>query len=374
MFLLLSLLVLGLLSCAQNPEQTEPANQNSADVALNRTEYEPTADGTLDIGIRVFDVQPSENADLGIGDWIVSDILDIERQYLPSVLRNTLVESNRWGAVRVLPRDDPSVDLSISGSIVRSDGIALELDIRAIDSSGLIWIDKSYVHSISQEAFATQSQRRGADLYSTRYRDPFQSLYNQIVNDLSEVLGMLDGNQLEGIRRLSHLRYASDLSPESFDELLRPAPDGTLALERLPADNDPMLARVGKMKTRHHIFIDTLDQYYITLHREMQPVYDIWRRYSREQISELRAEAIRAKKQEKVNGGFSAISNSYHRYKSNRIFEQEWAELASGFTGELAPKILELNRQVYGLTGSVDQQYQQWRKILREFYRRERGL
>lgn len=65
------------------------------------------------------------------------------------------------------------------------------------------------------------------------------------------------------------------------------------------------------------------------------------------------------------------MSNRYHRYQANKMFEQEWAELASGFTGEVAPAILALNERVYGLTGSVDEQYEQWREILRQLYLKE---
>jgi len=103
----------------------------------------------------------------------------------------------------------------------------------------------------------------------------------------------------------------------------------------------------------------------------MQPVYDLWRYYSREQIQEI---ATESKELAKVSGrGFAAISNNYYRYTASKMFEQEWVELASSFTSELEPSVIELNNKVYGLSGSVEDQYVQWREVLRAFYRFETG-
>jgi len=55
------------------------------------------------------------------------------------MLRQVLVETDQWGAVRVLPATDHAAELLISGEIVRSDGEALELRVRAVDAGGLEW-------------------------------------------------------------------------------------------------------------------------------------------------------------------------------------------------------------------------------------------
>ncbi|MCP5348605.1 MAG: hypothetical protein R3F41_06710 [Gammaproteobacteria bacterium] len=67
----------------------------------------------------------------------------------------------------------------------------------------------------------------------------------------------------------------------------------------------------------------------------------------------------------------TALTQSYNRYKWARIYEQEFADLALGFNNEIAPAILELNRRVRGLTGSVEEQYSQWREILRQLFELE---
>ncbi|MEX2131079.1 MAG: hypothetical protein WD772_06290, partial [Pseudohongiellaceae bacterium] len=134
------------------------------------------------------------------------------------------------------------------------------------------------------------------------------------------------------------------------------------------SQEDPMLGRVGDMKLRHFLFIDTVDEYYRSLFEEMQPPYDLWRRYSREQILESR------ELESTASGGsrnFRALSQSYDRFRWAKIFEQEFADLALGFNNEVAPAILELNRQVHGLSGSLEDQYLQWRDILRQLFELE---
>ena len=65
---------------------------------------------------------------------------------------------------------------------------------------------------------------------------------------------------------------------------------------------------------------------------------------------------------------FEAISQNYNRYKWSKIFEQEFVALASGFVSETAPAVLELSRNVNGLTGPVEEQYAQWRVLLRGLF------
>ena len=47
---------------------------------------------------------------------------------------------------------------------------------------------------------------------------------------------------------------------------------------------------------------------------------------------------------------------------------RELPELAAGFNQELAPAILELNEQIHGLSGTMAEQYVQWRRILRQLF------
>lgn len=364
-------LCLGLISCAQTPD-VEPVPEIDwvGYQVLDRANYAPTFDRQLDVAIRTFDVTQTGDSGLGIGGWIFDEILEIESQYLPTVLRDTLLESNHWGVVRVLPKEDLSMDLQVTANILHSDGLSLEVDVFAIDNTGRTWLNQRYSERYRQlDEYATTVAPAVDHL--AKYEDPFQNLYNKIANDLFAFREKLEDEDLLNIQRVSEVLHAKDLSPEAFGDLLETDDQGFLIVSRLLAENDPMQERVGRMQLRHNIFIDTLDEYYNELNQDMQPVYDLWRYYSREQILEIEQEDKVLKTQS--SKGFAAISNNYYRYTANKMFEQEWVELASGFTSELEPSVIELNNKVYGLSGSVEDQYIQWRQILREFYRLETG-
>jgi hypothetical protein len=205
--------------------------------------------------------------------------------------------------------------------------------------------------------------------------DPFADLYRQIANELLQQASLLSARQRWEIREVSLLSYANDLSPQSFGHMLATDSDGRVTVASLPADNDPMLARVMDMRQRHHLFIDTVDEYYEALHEEMRSPYLIWRRYSFDQdLAEQRA-LERGADQSKYSSsnGYLTLTQRYDRYRWAKIYEQEYQELAAGFNREAAPAILELNRQVHGLNGTMEEQYGQWRRILRELFLLETG-
>ena len=94
-----------------------------------------------------------------------------------------------------------------------------------------------------------------------------------------------------------------------------------------------------------------------------------------EQIQEEARAAQRDSDQSRYSSttGYLTLTQRYDRYRWSKIYEQEYQELAAGFNRETAPAILELNRQVHGLSGSLEEQYTQWRRILRELFELETG-
>ena len=371
---------LWLMSCGSQPtvetrEELEETLgiQRVNDVELKRSRLFRSDAEVLDIGISIFDVQQQNVGPAAVGDWIFDEILEIESQYLPSVLRDALAKSGYWGVVRVLPKNDPSIDIQIEGIIHESNGTYLDISFIARDSTGREWLNQRYAQFNDGSTPARQvggAQMGGALGYGT-YEDPFQSIYNQFANDLAQIFEMKSEAEIQNVQRITELTYANEMAPDTFAGTLSVDEEGYKRISRLLSDSDPVFARLSRMRLRHHVFIDTIDEYYAALQQDTQAVYDLWRVYSREQILEV--ETYERREDDAGERGYIAIANNWYRYKANRIFEQEWNELAEGFTSEVAPSILELNTQVYGLTGSVEDQYIQWRELLRQFYLQERG-
>ncbi|MEK7258581.1 MAG: hypothetical protein AAB211_02145 [Pseudomonadota bacterium] len=358
-----------LTACAQNQPAQVAGPPPVGNVTLNVAAQTPSEERLLNIGVQVFDTRATDEQITQAGAAIFAEIRRVETHYLPVVLRNTLVASNQWGAVRVLPEADPSVDLLIQGTILRSDGANLILQVRATDSSGKEWLNKTYVDTagvVDYPDFVPSLRDRS----TTNLEDPFQDLHAQIANDLLAVRDSMDSPALLALAQLTQIKYAGDLSPEAFGSLLQPDAQGVLTLQRLPASNDPLLEHVAQIRARHHVFIDTIDEYYDALHHDLKPTYDVWRQYSHDQVveEEESAESAAAGGTLSGSGSFEALSQNYNRYKWAKIFEQEFVALASGFVSETAPAVLKLSESVNGLTGPVEEQYAQWRVLLRELF------
>ena len=368
------MLALLLNACAQTvPQPEEPALALVGDVDLMRARQAPSDKHLLEVGVKIFHTEEKQAGEYVAGDWVFDEIIQKETQFLPHLLKNTLVDSGQWGAVRVIPQDDPSFDLIVEGEIIQSDGKTLELHIRAIDSSGREWLNQIYADQSIQEEYPESTRFTLNNTFDAiNFIDPFQDIYDQIANDLLHSRSNLDEQTLANLSLVTDMLYASDLSPENFSESLRKNENGLLIIDTLPSLNDPMMARVADMKYRHHLFVDTVDEYYKTLYNDVQPAYVLWRRYSIDQITEIETSRQEASRSAYGNSnGFLSISQRYDRYKWSKIFEREFSDLAVGFNKELAPAFLELNSQVHGLTGTMEQQYREWRGILRSLFELE---
>jgi hypothetical protein len=345
------------------------------DVNLIQAIQVPSENSLLEIGVQVFGTAQKEAGEYELGDWVFDEIIQKETQFLPHLLKNTLVDSGQWGAIRVVPESDPSLDLIIEGQIIQSDGETLELQIRAIDSSGREWLNQIYADQSIPEEYPESTRFTLDNTFDAiNFVDPFQDIYNRIANDLVAVRASLGEQILADLNLVTDMLYASDLSPDTFSGSIIENDDGLLIVDTLPSLDDPMMARVADMKYRHHLFIDTVDEYYQTLYEDIQPAYVLWRRYSIDQITEIEMSQQEASRSDYGgSSGFLSLSQRYDRFKWSKIFEREFNDLAAGFNNELAPAFLELNSQVHGLTGTMEQQYREWRGILRRLFELENG-
>ncbi|MEM7001305.1 MAG: hypothetical protein AAF529_10995 [Pseudomonadota bacterium] len=177
---------------------------------------------------------------------------------------------------------------------------------------------------------------------------------------------------------------------------------GTFQLLRLPADDDPMLERVRKIREREYLFIDTLEEYYTNFYRQMFPVYQGWRKSSYDQA--IAYKQLRAQSKARAIGGTLAIVGGVGAiYGSDNAFvdasgvvgigagaalinssiqkRQEAAqqadrmiELGTAAEAELVPTTIELENQTARLEGTVQEQYEQLRHILRRVYYEDLNL
>jgi len=285
-----------------------------------------------------------------------------EIRYLPVVLRRVLQDSGNWGAIRVLPAESRGSELQILGRVLASDGVELSVHITATDSTGRVWVDKTYTDYAYDHAYG---------FAQASLTEPFINLIHSIAHDSLNTRLKLSDPELDRLLDVAALRYAADIAPTVFGSYLESGADGSLVLTGLPSRSDPMFARVNRIREAEYVFVDTVDQEYTGLHERMRVPYAFWRRYSYDLLTYNRAISRVSEDQSAVT--FEEMKTVYERYQESRMNEDELREMAAAFDAEVSETVFELEGTVINLSGSIDFQYQEWRQILREIYSLERG-
>jgi hypothetical protein len=342
----------------------------------------------LDVGVQVFD--PGLDADPDEADFVYPEVRRAEARYMPYLLVEAIQSSGAWGAVRMVPGQPQAMDILVEARIVESHGEELKLDVTATDATGLVWLEREYESKASRYSYET----------SRTLFDPFQAVYNQIANDLLAILKDQPPARLSTIRLVNELRFAQSFSPDAFEGYLSQNSKGVYEIQRLPARNDPMLQRVRKIRERDYLFIDTLQDYYASFNGQMLGPYQEWRKQSYTEavaLQELRAESqrrliagvisvaagiagaasdnrgSRAAGNVAIAGGGYLIKSGLDKRAEADIHVQALEELGVSLEAEIAPQIIELDDRTITLTGTVQDQYDQWRELLRQIYEAEVG-
>ena len=291
----------------------------------------------------------------------VEAVRTAETRFLPMYLRYSIEQAGNFGAVRVLPVGDNGAELTISGEIVRSDGAILELAIKASDSTGRVWVDRSFSGS------AIASETLSGDAIA---EDAFAGLFAEIVRELQRQLAVLTAEEVSRIETVALLRYGLALVPPAFAPYLAEDTNGVTTIKRLPAADDPILSRIVGIREREYLFIDVVDEAYGRFYTDVKPVYDLWRQFQREQTDSTSARTERelAARSDFARGSYRALQENYNNYRWAKLQELYVDELGEGFTNEVEPTQLQLEDSVFRLSGTLEQQYREWRRILAELF------
>ena len=325
-------------------------------------EREPKA---LNVSIALFDPGVPEDISVQRDLEVFPGIRDIESLFLPFVLRRVMTDAGEWGVVRVIPATDPAAELLIEIAILASDGDMLALDVRAVDSTGRVWVQQAFSAETSADYAANDGRETG-----------HAGLYEAIDAALVAVRDSLSARELESIVDTSLIRYAANLVPEAFGDYIDAQDGGIYKLVRLPARNDPMLGRIHRLRRVEYAITDAVDEKYEELHSEIASTYDLWREYRRKYRRYQAAEAERAEDEalDAPLASYESLMDRYLRYKWDRQAEQEQENWAEGFNNEVASTIERIGSRIDELKLWVDSEYATWERILSEFYELEQEL
>ncbi len=343
----------------------------------------------LDVGVVLFD---PGLVDLDSDQVDYSNVRQSESVWFTNQLKKTLETSNAWGLVRVLPGERLGMDVTVSGTLIESNGEVVKLLVRANDASGTEWFAKEYEQRASAYAYNPEVNLPG---------DPFQATFNEIANDLFNYRANLSDEQIVEIRSISKVLFARDFVPDAFNEFVSTDEQGQLSLLRVPASSDPMMQRVDRIRSRNDLFLDVVQDYYRAFNRKMEGPYQEWRKLSYKEVLYARQLKEQARREKiagvaAIAGGIAAATNGNSRTTrgaghigiiggarvfANSFLKSEEAlshsstlrELSASLETELEPSIVDLQDRSITLSGTVDDQYQEWRRILSEMFRLEEG-
>jgi hypothetical protein len=365
--------------------------QKTAKTPIVSAQEEIPEEELLDVGIAVFEsgeIPEKKARKQGTNP----DVRNAEGHFVPYHLKNTLEQSGHWGMVRVTPVESDSADVLVTGEIVESNGQHLALKVTVKDSTGRVWLEKKYSATVTADAYGDVAAGQ---------KDAFQGLYNRISNDMANHLGGLSSEEVKAIRTISELKFAQGFAPDAFGDYLKESRKGDLSVDRLPADDDPMIARILTIRERGFMFEDTLNEYYEEFYNEMWPPYKDWRLMNLTERVALREQKMSALYRQAagvlliaaaiglqaadvhdltlatgalvVIGG-QVFLKGVNISKQAEMHYEALEELGESFGGEMQPVVMEFEGETYELSGSAEEQYRRWRQLLREIYYAEPGF
>lgn len=378
------LLVLG--ACAnfeyhETKNVTAARHQQGVDAEIAEAEL-------LDVGILLFDP----------GTVIIDDdtvasasIRQSESVWFASQLKTALEYSNVWGSVRTMPSANSVMDVIVTGAIIESNGEELHLELTVADATGKTWYTKEYQQRASAYAYDPEVN------YGS---DPFASVFAEIANDLFDYRTALSSEQSRNIRNVSKVRFAHEFVPEAFDGFLL-TDETQYSLARIPAANDPMILRIDRLRARNDLFLDVVQDYYRVFNANMAHPYQEWRKTAYKEVIYARQLKDQSRKQ-KVAGvaailagilaqtssnnysrgaghigifaGADLIRQGYMKQNEASIHSSTLRELAAALEAELEPSVIDLEDRSITLSGTVEDQFIEWKRILRAMFAAENGV
>jgi hypothetical protein len=358
----------------------------------------------LDVGVRIFDpgipAEVENDAELQAKKGIYPDVRRAEARFMAMLLRNTLETSAQWGAVRVIPANAEFVDVIVNGRIVRSSGKELALEVTVKDSTGRTWFEnKKYEAEADIGSYLSDA--------ALKARDPFQNVYSTIANDMLQFRKTLTADDQRQARVVTELRFAQDLAPSAYSGHVTQNAEGRYEIARLPAEGDPLYERVERIRARDGDLIDTVSDYYGTFSDAVKEPYGDWRRYSFDEIAKEEKLKTQARTRMLMGaaavlgsilvssqcsggnydcqriedavrtaatvGGIAGIVSGLKKGADAKIHTAAIRELATSFNADVATQVVEVEGRTLKLTGSAEDQYREWRELLKQMYLEETG-
>ncbi len=371
---------------------TIPEGQRVTSTPIMQAKQQIPEEQLLDVGVVIFDTEEIDSKDAE-NQGTTGETRKAETNFMACHMKNTLQQSSQWGAVRVIPDEGASVDVLVKGSILHSNGEDLVIAMEVSDATGKIWFKKRYRAKADEKAY------RDAHIGE---KDVFQNIYNAVANDMARYKAKLKNKRIRTILDVSLLKFAETYAPDAFEGYLSADKKNRLSIKRLPADDDPMLARLKKIRAREFMYVDTLNSLYDDYYNTMWPSYENWRKLNL--VERVAMDKVRGQTATRIligvlliagaivlgansgninTGGLETglviiggqvIMDGVNISQNADIHEEAIKELSESFGSEMKTVVMDFEDKQYELTGPAQEQFKQWRDLMRRIYQAETGF
>ena len=332
-------------------------------------------------------------------------------------IRDALFDLNQFESVVVFPDTSISADLYVLGSIRESTGEIMSIEWQLVDATGKIWIRKNKESHRVPPGWHERYGGQGIDPFQELYRKIAYSVYKELKKYARKHDSVVklnrkrarDGqspklSELDRIVAVRELVIAQYFAPEIYGDAIaekKSSRSGSrLTLQYLPDKSAQEWTRIESFRQRDETFTLLMNDYYNTFRATVDPSYELWLKDIYPVARETRILRQQANA-EKVLGvvaliaGASAAKDADSTGKRDRAIAvgaavgstllikgfidsarskeqlEIFNETARSYHDSFNPISVELAGKTVTLQGTAQEQFAQWRSLLRDFYERE---
>ena len=159
--------------------------------------------------------------------------------------------------------------------------------------------------------------------------------------------------------------------------------------------------RMDRIRERDYALLDTINEHYSLFADNMSEPYTNWRRYSYAELeaedearapritrkllgaaaivgglvvgSEASTYAGQAAATGAIFGGAYAVKSGFDKGAEVKMHSDSLKQFGESFQAEVQPMVVEVEGRTLQLKGTAEEQYHEWRRLLKELYENETG-
>ena len=324
-------------------------------------------------------------------------------------LKQWMHRYNQFDSIVISADTSASADIYLVGRIVVSDSETMRIAYQVVDARGVAWTEeRTKKHRV---------ELGWHDRYGNTKRDPFDPLYNKIAEDVYEELKdrgkahveQLEHNEKVGPERARFselqlitttrdLAFAGFVSPEYNDFL--EVEGSHYEIQYVPDEQSDSWHRIQTIMLREDEFAQVIEDYYEGFRDQIETDYSKWQTDTFSVAREVRLskrgrtlkaiagvalvvasvaaaedgsakEGDRSAENAAAAGALAGGALIAGAFRDNHLHQravQEINELSRSLHNSIRPTRIDLNGKVVTLTGTVLDQFGQWRSMLADIY------